>query len=57
MTAKDHEVAETVFERHERREKEISNALQQEQARREAAIQNMHRLRSLRLQRDTQAPA
>jgi hypothetical protein len=42
------EVAETVFERSQRREKEINNALKQEYLRREAAVKNMYRLRALR---------
>jgi hypothetical protein len=46
------EVAETVFDRNKRREAEINDALRQEQARHEAAIKNMHRLRALRLARD-----
>jgi hypothetical protein len=46
------ELAETVFERSQRREKEINNALKQEYARREAAVKNMYRLRALRLARD-----
>jgi hypothetical protein len=46
------ELAETVFERSQRREKEINNALKQEYARHEAAVKNMHRLRALRLARD-----
>jgi hypothetical protein len=46
------ELAETVFERSQRREKEINNALKQEYARREAAVKNMYRLRALRLERD-----
>ena len=46
------EVAESVFERNQRREMEINDALKQEHARREAAIKNMYRLRSLRLARD-----
>jgi hypothetical protein len=45
-------IAETVFERNQRRETEITQALQQEEARRAAVIKNMHRLRQLRLQRD-----
>jgi hypothetical protein len=45
-------VAESVFERNQRRETEINNALKQEEARRAAAIANMHRLRALRLERD-----
>ena len=42
------EIAETVFERNQRREAEINDALKQEYARREAAIKNMYRLRALR---------
>ena len=45
-------VAETIFERNQRRETEINQALRQEEARRATAIANMHRLRQLRLQRD-----
>jgi phosphopantothenate synthetase len=45
-------VAESVFERTQRREAEINDALKQEHARREAAIKNMYRLRALRLARD-----
>jgi hypothetical protein len=48
------EIAETVFQRNERREAEINGALKQEYARREAAVKNMYRLRALRLERDTQ---
>ena len=46
------EVVESVFERNQRREAEINNALKQEAARREDVIRNMHRLRALRLARD-----
>jgi hypothetical protein len=46
------ELAETVFQRNERREAEINDALKQEYARREAAVKNMYRLRALRLARD-----
>ena len=46
------EIAETVFQRNERREAEINDALRQEYARREAAVKNMYRLRALRLARD-----
>ena len=49
------EIAETVFERNQRREKEINNALKQEYARREAAVKNMYRLKALRLERDQTA--
>ncbi len=45
-------VAETLFERTQRRETEINEALQQEETRRAAVIANMHRLRKLRLKRD-----
>lgn len=55
MSAKQREVAESVFDKNKRREAEIQNALQQENARHEAVIKNMHRLRSLRLQRDAQS--
>jgi len=46
-------VAESVFDRNKRREAEINEALKQELSRREAAVKNMHRLRALRLARDT----
>jgi hypothetical protein len=53
MTDNQREIAETLFERNQRREMEINDALKQEYARREAAIKNMYRLRALRLARDT----
>jgi hypothetical protein len=43
--------AETVFERNQRRDAEINEALKQENARREAAVKNMYRLRASRLAR------
>jgi hypothetical protein len=46
--------AESVFSKLQSQEAEINDALRQEHAKREAAIKNMHRLRSLRLQRDAQ---
>ena len=52
MTEDQRQLAETLFERNERRETEINNAMKQEHARREAAVKNMHRLRALRLARD-----
>jgi hypothetical protein len=52
LTAKQLEVAESVFDRNKRREAEINDALRQEQARHEAAVKNMQRLRALRLARD-----
>jgi hypothetical protein len=45
-------LAETVFERSQRRDAEINEALKQENSRREAAVKNMYRLRALRLERD-----
>ena len=47
--------AETVFDRSQRRETEINDALKQEYARREAAVKNMYRLRALRLERDAKS--
>jgi hypothetical protein len=46
------EIAETIFQRNQRREAEINDALKQEYARREAAIKNMYRLRALRIAQD-----
>jgi hypothetical protein len=46
------EVAETLFERTQRREAELNEALKHEYARREAALKNMYRLRKLHLARD-----
>jgi hypothetical protein len=52
MTDTDQRVfAETVFERNQRRDAEINEALKQENARREAAVKNMYRLRALHLAR------
>ena len=47
--------SETVSERKQRVEAAISEALQREAMRHEAALKNMHRLRALRLERDQQA--
>jgi hypothetical protein len=52
MTDSQRELAKTVFERNQRRESEINDALKQEHARRERAIKNMYRLRALRLAHD-----
>jgi hypothetical protein len=49
--------AETIFERNQRRDVEINEALKQENARREAAVKNMYRLRELRLERDQKPKA
>ncbi len=48
-------VAETVFDRNQRREAQISEALKQEAVRHDAAVKNMHRLRALRLEREAKA--
>ena len=55
MTNDQRAFAETVFERNQRRDAEIDDALKQENARREAAVTNMYRLRALRLERDQKA--
>jgi len=52
LNAKQREVAESVFDWNKRREAEINDALRQEQARHEAAVKNMYRLKTLRLSRD-----
>jgi hypothetical protein len=55
--AKRREVAESVFNRNQRREAEINEALRQEAARRAAVVKNMHRLRAQRLERDKKSKA
>ncbi len=47
------QLSETVLEHNKRREAEIDAALKQEADRHATAIKNMHRLRALRLARDT----
>ena len=54
MSAKQREIAESLFNKNKRREAEISEGLRQEHAKQDAVIKNMHRLRSLRLQREQQ---
>jgi hypothetical protein len=49
--------AETAFQRNQRRESEISDALKQEAARHAAAVKNMHRLRALRLAQNAKTSA
>jgi hypothetical protein len=56
MSEKTREVAESAFQKYQRREAEIAVALREEQARHDAAIKNMHRLRSLRLQQEAHTP-
>jgi hypothetical protein len=48
-----HEAAKSLFERNQRRETEINEALRLEAERHAAAVRNMHRLRALRLQNQT----
>ena len=55
MSDSQREIPETVFERNQRRETEINDALKQEHARREAAVKNLYRLRALRLARDAKS--
>jgi hypothetical protein len=52
MSDMQRQIAETIFQRNQRREAEINDALKQEYARREAAVKNMYRLRALRIARD-----
>jgi len=54
--AKPRVAAESVFNRSQRREAEISEAIRQEAARHRAVVKNMHRLRALRLARDAKKP-
>jgi hypothetical protein len=54
LDTKARERAETLFERNQKREKEVGDALKQEAARYEAAVTNMYRLRALRLSRKAQ---
>ena len=49
---KQREIEESVFHRNQRREAEINDALKQEAARHAAVVENMHRLRMLRLSRE-----
>ena len=45
-------VAETLFEREQRRDRQINEALKLEEERHAAVVKNMHRLRALRLSRE-----
>ena len=51
MNDESHAVVETAFQRQQRREREISEALKLEEERHAAVIKNMRRLRALRLSR------
>jgi hypothetical protein len=50
------ERAESLFDRNQRREGKVDDALKQEEARHAAVVKNMHRLRALRLSRSTKSP-
>jgi hypothetical protein len=54
---KQHEIAESLFDRNQRRQAEINDALKQEAARHAAVVKNMHRLRALRLARNAKSSA
>jgi hypothetical protein len=55
LDSNQHEIAESQFERNQRREAEVEDALKQERARHEAAVNNMYRLRALRLAQDAKS--
>jgi hypothetical protein len=55
LDANQRKIAESQFERNQRREAEVEVALKQERARHEAAVNNMQRLRELRLARDAKS--
>jgi hypothetical protein len=50
-----HEVVESLFERNQRRETELNEALKLEAERHAAAVRNMYRLRALRLAREAKS--
>ena len=50
-------LADTVFQREETAEREPGDALKLEEARREAAVENMRRLRALRLAQNAKSNA
>jgi hypothetical protein len=52
MRDKDRQVAESMFDRYQRRESELDDVLKQERARHDAAMKNLQRLRTLRIERD-----
>jgi hypothetical protein len=52
MTNDRRAVAETLFDREQRREREVSEALKLEEERHAAVVKNMQRLRALRLSRN-----
>jgi len=52
MSERDRKAAEATFDKRQKRESEIAGVLIQENARRDAAVKNMQRLRALRIERD-----
>jgi hypothetical protein len=54
MRVRDRQAAEAAFNKKQMREADIDAALKQEAARRDLAVQNMQRLRALRIQRENQ---
>ena len=52
MSERDRKVAEATFDKKQKREAEINEVLKQEDARRDATMKNMQRLRALRIERD-----
>ena len=52
MSERDRKVAEAAFDKKQRREAEINEVLKREDARRDAAVKNMQRLRALQIERD-----
>jgi hypothetical protein len=55
LESKARERAETLFDRNQKREQAIGDALKQEAALHGAIVANMHRLRALRLSRSSQS--
>jgi hypothetical protein len=55
VAMQDAERSEPVLDRKQQLEAAISEALQREAARHEAAVKNMHRLRALRLERESKS--
>jgi hypothetical protein len=52
MSARDRKAAEATFDKRQKREAEINEVLKQENARREATMKNLERLRALQIERD-----
>jgi hypothetical protein len=52
MSERDRKAAEATFDKRQKRESEIAGVLIQENARRDAAVKNMQRLRALRIEHD-----